>query len=59
MRLFANDGFLDFGVRERLPKEVDTIEMSTFDSAFLCGLIRKYRPGRILEVASRPAAPRR
>lgn len=50
IRIFANDGFLDFSIRDSLPEEIAPIEMSPFDSGFLCGLMKKYRPKRILEV---------
>ena len=40
--------------RESVLKEIEKIpnepEMSSFESAFLCGLLRKYKPKKILEV---------
>lgn len=38
IRIFANDGFLDFSIRDSLPEEIAPIEMSPFDSGSLCGL---------------------
>jgi len=40
----------DYSIREKLPDTVKEIEMSLFESAFLCGLIKQYKPENILEV---------
>ena len=47
---FSNDDFLDFSVRKNFDDAALCCEMSLFESAFLCGLVKKYKPQNILEI---------
>ena len=48
--IFSEPSFLDYTTRQKLKKESEFIEMSEFESAFLCGLLKQYKPKSILEV---------
>ncbi len=53
--MYQNLSVLDYDVRKevkaKFPNNItNEPEMSEFDSAFLCGLIEKYRPQKVLEV---------
>lgn len=48
---FSNPDFLDYNNYQSLPTEVKhTVEMSPWQIAFLSGLIKKYKPKKVLEV---------
>lgn len=48
---FSNPDFLDYNNYQSLPTEVKhTVEMSPWQIAFLSGLIKKFKPKKVLEV---------
>lgn len=51
--LYVDEIFEDYSIRKELvsePEFIEDIEMSEHDSAFLCGLIKKVHPRKILEI---------
>ena len=50
--MYKSISLLDYGIRNQIKNRFPTsvayeLEMSEFDTAFLCGLIEEYRPQKI------------